>query len=154
MAFYYIGFFAYFIYAISNQCLAFFKQSFEIGLISTATIVTMFAIQTYIGQALNSGQTLNPIQTPSVAQQWLRMFSLFSLVILLTKGPQTMTISLDMLPLPSPNEPISEMIRDTVQSRCNIATLSHRFFNTPKDAPAITIPRENFERAHVSTPNS
>ena len=149
-----LAFFAYFIYAISKQCLAFFKQSFETGLISTAVFIMMFTIQAYIGKALNSGQTLNSGQAPSVAQQWLEMFGLFSLVILSTQGPHTMTVSLDMLPLPSPNEPIPEMIRNTVQSRCNIATLSHRFFNTPKDAPAITIPRENFERAHVSTLNS
>ena len=131
-----LAFFAYFIYEIGKQCLAFFKQSFETGLISTATIITMFAIQAYIGQALNSGQTLNSVQAPSVARQWLRMFSLFSLVTLLTKGPQNMTISLDMLPLPSPNQPIPETIRDTMQSRCT-AHLSHRFFNTPKEAQAI-----------------
>ncbi len=149
-----LAFFAYFIYAISKQCLAFFKQSFETGLISTAVFIMMFTIQAYIGKALNSGQTLNSGQAPSVAQQWLEMFGLFSLVILSTQGPHTMTVSLDMLPLPSPNEPIPEMIRNTVQSRCNIATLSHRFFNTPKDAPANTIPRENFEQAQISTLNS
>ena len=149
-----LALFAYFIYAMGKQCLAYFNQSFEVGLISTATIFTMFAIQAYIGKALNSGQTLNSGQAPSVAQQWLEMFGLFSLVILSTQGPHTMTVSLDMLPLPSPNEPIPEMIRNTVQSRCNIATLSHRFFNTPKDAPANTIPRENFEQAQISTLNS
>ena len=89
------------------------------------------------------------MQAPSAAQQWLSVFSLFSLVTLLTKGPQNMTISRDMLPLPTPNEPIPETIRDTVQSRCNLATLSHRFFNTPHDVQAIAIPTENFDQAHL-----
>ncbi|MBP6917691.1 MAG: hypothetical protein KBB94_02100 [Legionellaceae bacterium] len=136
------AFFAYYIYTIGKQCLAVFQQSFEAGLITTYVIIMMFIIQAYIGQALNSGQTLNSVQAPSVARQWLRMFSLFSLVTLLTKGPQNMTISLDMLPLPSPNQPIPETIRDTMHSRCT-AHLSHRFFNTPKEAPAI--PRGQIE---------
>lgn len=134
-----LAFFAYFVYFMGNQCLSFFKQSFEQGLIFTATIVMLFAIQAYIGLALNSTQT----QTLSLAKQWLKMFSLFSLATLLTKGPQNMAMSLDMLPLPMPNEAIPEMIRDTTQIRCNTSNLSHQFFNTPKDA--LAIPRSQVE---------
>lgn len=142
------GLFAYFLYSMGKQCFAFFKKSFAEGMIFTATIVALFTVQAYVGLMLNSGQTLNSAQTPSISKQWLKMLSLFSLITLLTNGSQNMALSIDMLPLPFPNDPIPETIRDTVRTRCDKANLSHRFFNTPKDAPAI--PREQLEESGSS----
>lgn len=133
-----LAIFAYFLYFMVNKCIDMFRKSFADGLVFTATIAMLFTLQAYVGLALKSGQTLTPQQLPSVATQWLRIFSLFSVVILLTKGPQGLAVTVDMLPLPVPNEPIPEIVRDTMRIRCNTANLSHRFFNTPKDAPAIS----------------
>lgn len=143
-----MGFIAYFLYSMGKQCLAVFKKSFEEGMIFTGTIIALFTVQAYVGLMLNSGQTLNTAQPPSIAKQWLKMLSLFSLITLLTNGSQNMAISTDMLPLPFPNEPIPETIRDIVHTRCDKANLSHRFFNTPKDAPAI--PRGQLEESRSS----
>lgn len=133
-----LAIFAYFLYFMGKQCMDMFRKSFADGLTFTATIVMLFSLQAYIGLTLNPRQTLTPPQSLSVATQWLRMFSLFSLVILLTKGPQGLAVTVDMLPLPLPNESIPEIVRDTMRLSCNTANLSHRFFNTPKDAPAIS----------------
>ena len=141
--------FGFFLYSTTKLCLEYFKKSFADGIHLTATLIMLFTIQACIGLVINSGQTLTPSagQAPSNAQKWLKMGSLFSLVTLLTGGAQSMALSVDMLPIPFPNAPIPETIRDTMQPKCNIANLSHRFFNTPKDAPARSLAAVENERA-------
>ncbi|MCR9192087.1 MAG: hypothetical protein NXI01_05435 [Gammaproteobacteria bacterium] len=125
-----LGIFAYILYSMGKQCMALFKESFVAGMSFILTITTIFSIRAYMGHLFNAGQHQSDIKH---TKQWLSMFGLFSMATLLTTEQQRANISLEMLPLPLPEEAsLSQTIYDVPQ--IHTTNLSHRFFNTAKNA--------------------
>ena len=134
-------FYAYNLYLLSELwyeliCKA-FKTSFIHGCVTLSYMACLSILLISIKLALNTEIKSNNVQPPSVFNLFMGLYSVFSFASIWIYGSQNMPILLDRLPLSLPCQPIPETIRDTVLIKCNTANLSHRFFNTPKDAPAI-----------------
>lgn len=128
------------LFSLAKLTVPHFQQSFADGLVFSIVFALTFAaitgIKMYIANSLNIGTLSSNTQFKS----WMRMMSLFSLTTVLLPNQQSCE---DVQMLPHAHHLAPDAIQATVRTRCNKANLSHRFFNTPKEADAIRLEEAN-----------